>query len=133
MTTAFAGQDRPYWDATLETQSRPDWQALQLSLLLRHLAHAYQKSRHYRASFDAAGVHPDQLRHLDDLRRFPFIDKQILRTRQEAAPPWQGSELRLTRFTDCVERDSLNRPDSETPDAPDRLGPWRKVAPAGAA
>ncbi|CAH2601172.1 Phenylacetate--CoA ligase [Rhodovastum atsumiense] len=80
--------DAPYWDAALETQSREAWQAQTLALLQRHLQHAYYNAPWYRASFDAAGVHPDQLRSLDDLRRFPTIDKRTLRARQDAAPPW---------------------------------------------
>ncbi len=90
MTLAIraAGADSRYWDAALETQSRPDWQRLKLDALQRHLRHAYHGSPHYRAGFDAAGVHPDQLETLDDLRRFPFIDKQTLRERQLAVPPF---------------------------------------------
>ncbi|MBY0430842.1 MAG: phenylacetate--CoA ligase family protein, partial [Rhodospirillales bacterium] len=80
-------QDRRFWDAALETQSRAEWQAMSLNLLRRHLQHAYQGSPYYRRAFDAAGVHPDQVKSLDDLRRFPFIDKQVVRSRQEAEPP----------------------------------------------
>ena len=80
--------DQKYWNAPLETQSRADWDALKLRLLQQHLAHAYQNSPYYRASFDAAGVHPDQVKSLDDLRRFPFLTKQTLRERQLAAPPF---------------------------------------------
>ena len=80
--------DRPYWDAALETQSRAQWDALKLSLLRSHLHHAYTHSPYYRRSFDAAGAHPDQLNSLDDLRRFPFIDKRVLRDRQLAVPPF---------------------------------------------
>jgi phenylacetate-CoA ligase len=80
--------DRTYWDEALETQSRQDWDALKLQLLQKHLLHAYTHSPYYRASFDAAGVHPDQVKSLDDIRRFPFINKQVLRQRQEAAPPF---------------------------------------------
>jgi phenylacetate-CoA ligase len=79
-------QYRKYWDEKLETQSRAEWEAMKLELLKGHLQHAYQNSPYYRESFDAAGVHPDQLRTLDDLRRFPMIDKSILRQRQEAKP-----------------------------------------------
>jgi|SRR5271165_746042 len=79
-------RDDRYWDAALETQSRADWDRLKLSLLQRHLHHAYQGSPYYRASFDAAGVHPDQVKNLDDLRRFPFITKHTLRERQLAVP-----------------------------------------------
>lgn len=79
---------RPFWDAALETQPRADWDALKLQLLQKHLAHAYANSPYYRASFDAAGVHPDSVRSLDDIRRFPFITKQTLRERQQAVEPF---------------------------------------------
>lgn len=84
MTTAH----RPYWDAALETQPRAGWDALKLQLLQRHLRHAYAHSPYYRASFEAAGVHPDLVRSLDDIRRFPFITKATLRERQLAVPPF---------------------------------------------
>lgn len=80
--------DRQYWDETLETQSRADWDALKLVLLKKHLHHAYANSPYYRRSFDAAGVHPDDVKSLADIRRFPFIDKQVLRQRQQAVPPF---------------------------------------------
>jgi phenylacetate-CoA ligase len=77
-----------YWDAALETQSRADWQDLKLRLLQRHLRHAFAGSPFYRTTFRAAGVTPDTLQTLDDLRRFPSMDKQTLRQRQEAALPF---------------------------------------------
>jgi phenylacetate-CoA ligase len=80
--------DRLYWDEELETQSRADWDALKLDLLKTHLQHAYANSPYYKTSFDAAGVHPEQVKSLDDIRRFPFIDKKVLRDRQTAAPPF---------------------------------------------
>lgn len=88
MTRPSSLADRPYWDAALETQSRAQWDALKLSLLRNHLHHAYTHSPYYRRSFDAAGAHPDHLNSLDDLRRFPFIDKRVLRDRQLAVPPF---------------------------------------------
>lgn len=80
--------DQKYWDEKLETQPREEWDALKLQLLKEHLLHAYNHSPYYRQCFEAAGVHPDQVKNLDDIRRFPFIDKQILRERQLAAPPF---------------------------------------------
>ena len=53
-----------------------------------HLRLAYAQSPFYRQHFDAAGVRPEQLRTLDDLRRFPFTHKHILRERQLAVPPF---------------------------------------------
>jgi phenylacetate-CoA ligase len=80
--------ERDFWDPALETQSRADWDRLKLGLLQRHLLHTYDNSPYYRASFAAAGVHPDQVRSLDDIRRFPFITKHVLRERQLAVPPF---------------------------------------------
>jgi phenylacetate-CoA ligase len=77
-----------YWDAALETQSRTDWDRLKLGLLQRHLQHAYENSPYYRASFEAAGAHFEQVKSLDDIRRFPFITKHVLRERQLAVPPF---------------------------------------------
>ncbi|MRD72793.1 AMP-binding protein [Rhodocyclus tenuis] len=79
--------DSRFWNAALETQSRADWERLKLASLQAHLQHAYFGSPYYRAAWYAAGVHPSQLKTLDDLRRFPFINKKIVRDRQLAAPP----------------------------------------------
>lgn len=77
-----------YWDPQLETQDRESWDRLKLHLLQKHLKIAYEGSPYYRRSFDEAGVHPSQLKSLDDIRRFPMINKTVLRERQEAAPPF---------------------------------------------
>ncbi len=53
--------------------------ALQLERLRASLRHAWTSQAPYRAKCDAAGVHPDDLRTLDDLARFPFTLKADLR------------------------------------------------------
>ena len=63
----------------IETASIDELRALQLQRLKQTLAHAYVHSPVYRAKFDAAGVHPDDLRTLADLAKFPFTTKQDLR------------------------------------------------------
>lgn len=52
--------------------------ALQLQGLQWTVAHAYHNSPFYRERFDRAGVHPDQVRSLDDLRRLPCLSAQDL-------------------------------------------------------
>jgi phenylacetate-CoA ligase len=64
---------------TIETASRDELQALQLERLRWSLAHAYAGNPCYKAKFDAAGVHPDDLHRLEDLARFPFTTKADLR------------------------------------------------------
>jgi phenylacetate-CoA ligase len=63
----------------IETASRDELQALQLERLKASLTHAYNNVPHYRASFDAAGVHPSDLQTLADLSKFPFTTKKDLR------------------------------------------------------
>lgn len=63
----------------IETASRDEIAALQAERLAWSLRHAYANVAHYRAAFDAAGVHPDDFRTLDDLAKFPFTTKQDLR------------------------------------------------------
>ena len=63
----------------IETASIDEIRGLQLERLRKTLNHAYANVDHYRKSFDAAGVHPDDLRQLSDLSRFPFTVKDDLR------------------------------------------------------
>lgn len=63
----------------IEIASRDEIQQLQLERMKWSLAHAYEKVPHYKASFDAAGVHPDDLTSLSELAKFPFTVKQDLR------------------------------------------------------
>jgi phenylacetate-CoA ligase len=63
----------------IEIASRDEIAALQLKRLKWSLQHAYKNVPHYRAKFDKAGLHPDDLRRLEDLRKFPFTTKEDLR------------------------------------------------------
>lgn len=63
----------------IEAASRDELQALQLQRMKWSLKHAYDNVPHYKAAFDAAGVHPEDLRTLADLAKFPFTDKKTLR------------------------------------------------------
>lgn len=63
----------------IETASRDEIAALQLERLRWSLGHAYSNVPHYREAFEAAGVHPDDLKSLTDLARFPFTRKADLR------------------------------------------------------
>jgi phenylacetate-CoA ligase len=59
--------------------SRDEVIALQGERLAWTLRHAYEHVAHYRRAFDRAGVHPSDLRTIDDLSRFPFTTKNDLR------------------------------------------------------
>jgi phenylacetate-CoA ligase len=63
----------------IEIASRDEITALQLTRLKATVGRAYENVPHYRAAFDRAGVHPEDLRELADLARFPFTTKDDLR------------------------------------------------------
>ncbi len=63
----------------IEIASRDEITDLQTRRLQWSLRHAYENVPHYRRKLDAHGVHPDDLRSLADLRRFPFTTKEDLR------------------------------------------------------
>ena len=63
----------------IERASADELRALQLDRLRWSLRHAYLNVPHYRAAFDAAGVHPDDCKELADLARFPLTSKADLR------------------------------------------------------
>ncbi len=63
----------------IEVASRDEIAALQLERMKWSLRHAYDNVPFYKQSFDAAGVHPDDLQDLSDLAKFPFTVKTDLR------------------------------------------------------
>src|SRR5581483_1041595 len=63
----------------IEKASRDEIAALQLRRLKATLRHAYDNVAHFRKKCEGQNVHPDDLRDLGDLARFPFTSKEDLR------------------------------------------------------
>lgn len=63
----------------IERASRDELAALQLERLRAVLHHAYANVPLYRERFDAACVHPSDLKHLGDISMFPYTVKDDLR------------------------------------------------------
>ncbi len=63
----------------IEIASRDEIAALQLARLKATLRRAYENIPFYKATFDQAGVHPEDLQELEDLPKFPFTVKDDLR------------------------------------------------------
>lgn len=47
--------------------------------IARVLKYAYDHTRFYRRFFDEHGVSPDDFKHLDDLKKFPILTKELVR------------------------------------------------------
>ncbi len=82
----------PYFDSTIETLPRAQLAALQLRKLQIMLTELWGKNAFYTRKFQAAGLHPDALRSLDDLAQFPFTLKRELIQDQSECPPF-GTNL----------------------------------------
>jgi len=63
----------------IEIASRDEIVALQFKRLQWTVAHAYENVALYKRKFDAAGVHPDDLKAPKDIAKFPFTTKEDLR------------------------------------------------------
>lgn len=75
-----------FWDKSIETLPRRHLEDLQLELLREHLDFAARNSAFYAHTFRIGGIAVGDLKSLNDLGRFPFINKQTLRERQTALP-----------------------------------------------
>jgi phenylacetate-CoA ligase len=63
----------------IETASRDEISTLQLERLKWSLRHVYENVPFHRKAFDDQGVHPDDMKTLADLSKFPFMTKASLR------------------------------------------------------
>ncbi|MGG3923585.1 phenylacetate--CoA ligase, partial [Geobacillus thermodenitrificans] len=63
----------------IERAERSELEGLQLSRLRATAERVYERVPFYRERFDEAGVKPEDIRTLDDVRRLPFTTKSDLR------------------------------------------------------
>ena len=74
--------ENKYWEEEWETLDRSGIEAKQLESLKEIVKFAYENSVYYKRSFDEAGVSPEDIHTLQDIKKFPFIDKQTERKTQ---------------------------------------------------
>jgi phenylacetate-CoA ligase len=89
--TAELITDRPYLD-DIEVADRSTLRSLQEQRLLELVPYAYEHSALTRSVWQAAGVHPRDIRTIDDFtERAPYMDKQTIRDfRSRTSDPWGG-------------------------------------------
>lgn len=63
----------------IEVASRDEISALQLERMKKTVHNAYDKVPFWKEKFDKAGVHPNDLKSLEDLQKFPFMKKNDFR------------------------------------------------------
>ena len=64
---------------SIEIASIDEIKALQLVRLKRSVDHAYKNVAFYKKKYDEIGIHPSDLKYLEDIKLFPFTTKEDLR------------------------------------------------------
>jgi len=64
-----------FWNEAIETLLPTEVRRLENERLAEQIAYDHATSPFYRARLDGAGVHPDQIRRVEDLSRLPFMEK----------------------------------------------------------
>ena len=77
-----------YFDERMETMPAAWTRRLEEELLADQVARCYERAPFYTRKLAAAGVRPEHVDRLEDLRRLPFTTKEELRESQDAQPPF---------------------------------------------
>lgn len=80
--------DDVYWDREIETMEPDRLRKVQDSKLQEQIQWIYQHSPFYRERMERAGIKPDEILSIEDLRRFPVMDKDDYIAEQEQWPPY---------------------------------------------
>lgn len=91
------------WKEQIETMEPAALKALQSEHLAKLIPYVYQNCAVYRERLDAAGVKPDSIRSIDDIKRLPFTTKEDMRDHYPyglfAAPQDQIHEIHVSSGT----------------------------------
>ena len=78
MNNFIPNDNNPFFNEKMETMTRAEIETLQLERLQATVRHC-MNSPFYKKRFQEAGIKPEDIKTLDDLRRIPFTTKQDLR------------------------------------------------------
>ncbi|MHC5064167.1 MAG: phenylacetate--CoA ligase family protein [Planctomycetota bacterium] len=84
-----------YWNPKQETLPKDQLHELQGIKLQRHVERAWHQSPFHRRLYETAGLTPDKIRGLDDLRRLPFMTREN----------WMACQAEQPMFGDMLTRD----------------------------
>src|SRR5260370_8261191 len=77
-----------YWSPSLDCASRDELRAIQDAKLAALTPFLYENSTFYRRRFDRLGLLPTDLRTVDDLPKWPVVDKTEMMEDLKATPPF---------------------------------------------
>ncbi len=80
--------ESPYWNPHTETLDRESLQQLQLAKLRELVGWTLESAPWQGARLREAGITPESLQTMDDVRRIPFLTREDWMASQEADPPF---------------------------------------------
>jgi phenylacetate-CoA ligase len=86
-------QEQRYWNPVLETLSADEIRDLQFRKFQRIFNWTYERSRFHRALYEKAGITPEDIRSLEDIRHVPTVEKSMMRDIQRKDPFPYGDAL----------------------------------------
>jgi phenylacetate-CoA ligase len=72
---------------------------LQAGMLRRLVRHAYHHTSHYHEVMDDRGIRPEDIESVDDLARFPLLDRDTLRATMATRLAGAGPKVAITKST----------------------------------
>mgnify|MGYP001037532173 CR=1 FL=1 len=81
------------WNVITETMPREQLERLQLNAFRKRVEWAIDNSPFYQKVYRQAGIEPDDIQTMDDVRRVPLVSKEELRVAQQAEPYLYGEML----------------------------------------
>ncbi len=85
--------EQKYWNPVLETLDQEKIQRLQLEKFKKIFRWAYDHSKFHRGLYEKAGVTPEDIKTLKDIRRVPTVEKSMMRGIQRKDPFPYGDAL----------------------------------------
>ncbi|MDZ7700255.1 MAG: AMP-binding protein [Deltaproteobacteria bacterium] len=82
-----------YWNPVLETLPHETLRELQVKKFRRIFTWAYDHSKLHRSLYDAAGIKPEDIRSMEDIRYVPTVEKSMMRDIQRKDPFPYGDAL----------------------------------------
>jgi phenylacetate-CoA ligase len=86
-------KDQKYWNPVLETLPQEKIRTLQLKKFRKIFDWAYSHSKFHRSLYDKAGIKPEDIRTMDDVRQVPKVEKSMMRDIQRKDPFPYGDAL----------------------------------------
>ncbi|MBW1667773.1 MAG: phenylacetate--CoA ligase family protein [Deltaproteobacteria bacterium] len=85
--------EQKYWNPFLETLPLEKLQALQLKKFRNIFEWAYEHSRFHRSLYEKAGIKPEDIRSIADIKHVPTVEKSMMRDIQRKEPFPYGDAL----------------------------------------